>query len=216
MTSQEESLTAEDKAQATAQAATLKASDKPRQAPSGEGQRPAPKAPSGISEADRRDLEERMAEMPEDPRPMFTFVSPKAEKAKFLIQRGELPPGETNELKREDIWASFKGGICQSRDPIVGDWLEAHSTNEAVLHAKYHDDQEEYDLLQPTSCAQFAFCKSADDPHVAAWADIEYRKLQKINEERSLPADYDYEKLLAGENPTNQASMSGVPAVRTR
>ncbi len=207
----------QDDRNAANQKAASAANTSGRDAPSGEGQRPTPKAPSGMSDADRKELEERMASqaMPEDPRPLYVYISPKFENGKFLILRGSME-GLTNELKRQDIWATFRGGICESREPLVGDWLQAHSTNDAVEHAKYHDDLEQYDLLRPDSCSNFNFCKSADDDHIGAWADIEYRKLQKINEERSLPADYDFEKLLAGENPTQQVGPAGAPVVRTR
>lgn len=135
------------------------------------------------------------------------FISPTQPDSRFLVRRGILPPGVTNELSREDIFVEFSAGICYTRNAEQIAWLEAHDAFAAPgEHQDYHlrlaektGSISQYD--RSSECPNRAICSDASRREVAAWSDVEQRKLALGSRDRQLPAGYDTMALLQGNNP---------------
>ncbi len=151
-----------------------------------------------------------------DPRPAISvFRCPRGESVKFLVERGS-DLGLQNELKRLDVFAEFSTNTCRTRDPVVIDFLVAHSDVSDDEHSKYHaeradyfESQERYDMYQAhlnclDSCAERKAFRNSEDPMCEAWMDIETRKAEKVNAYASLPADFTLDSLLEGRPGSTQ------------
>lgn len=151
-----------------------------------------------------------------DPRPsMRVFRCPRGESVKFLVERGS-DLGIQNELRRLDVFAEFSLNTCRTREPVIIDFLEAHSDVDEDTHSQYHaeradhfESQERYDMYQAhlaclDSCAERRAFRDSEDPMCEAWMDVETRKQEKVNAYASLPKDFSLDSLLEGRPGSTQ------------
>lgn len=167
-------------------------------------------AASALREAAREGKIER------DPDAPRMFVSPTHPNAKFLVQKGKVTeaPFQTAALglrpainREGDVWAKFTSGVCATRDPIVLDWLEAHS-GLPDLHRAYHAAKGEE---ARTCSAPIGLCKE-QGPGIDVWAELKAGQQATSRRPATISPDIDVDAFMRREYAPAQTLQHGTGA----
>lgn len=149
------------------------------------------------------------------------FTAPNDKETKFLIFGGEViwfrdtnaPLGRKDVDRGEkeiptssgeyvhidgDVWAEFHGGICATRDPLVIEWLEAHSGDQD-RHEEYFEKYAPYfkalGINSRTDPVEVGLCRDCDNPATPMWAELKGLTVPTSRRSAQLPVSMDLDKM---------------------
>ncbi len=128
-----------------------------------------------------------------------TFLSPTEPNTQFLVRPGKLisfpdpnsPTGRRDSHRDGDIWATFSGGVCVSRDPIIIEWLEAHAGDRdawLAYHARYGSNPRE-------DSVPYNLCRDIRTENVEAWAEMKALQVPTSRRAATLSPGLDVDKV---------------------
>ena len=147
------------------------------------------------------------------------FVNPTEPNTRYLVHAGPVrkfqdpnsPTGFREWGRDGDIWANFAGGICATDDPLVVEWLIAHSGS-ADAHVEYHQVKKE----DPRRCGvPYGLCRDAAMKGVSQWASIKYAQQNTARTRDVLSPSIDVDAFLeAGLKVIADPSDATTPGAR--
>lgn len=148
-----------------------------------------------------------------DPDAPRMFISPTHPNGKFLITAGEtvFAPYQSTVLGMRpaiervgDLFARFNSGIITTKDPLVLDWLYAHS-GDPVAHRDYHAGKAE----DPRACSVPIGLCHEQGPGVDVWAEMKEKQVPTSRRPAVLSPDIDVDAFLRGDHLAGNSIKTG-------